>query len=150
MSYVGSSNLRVDHYYDYKHLNKKNGVPKFASNIKRRIRVACGIKLRERRSHSRSNNLRRNPSSSRIVNIRSPPHHELSPSKKEEDEIIYGNKKIEETGSSTVINQLSSLTKLLNILVSKSAQQSKVIHSQPVPLQTFPSYDPVACQNQVA
>ena len=81
--YVDNSNLSVNHYYyDYKHLCKKNGVSKFARNIKRGIRVACGIKLRERRSHPCSNNLRDNPSSSPIVNIASRPHHDLSPSKR--------------------------------------------------------------------
>ena len=86
----------MDHdYYNYKHLSKTSGVPKFASNIKRGIRVACGIKLREHCSHPRSNNLQRNPSSSPIANILGPAHHDLSPSKKEENEIIYGNKKIE-------------------------------------------------------
>ncbi len=48
--YVNNNNLQeVTFFFDHKHLNKKRGVPEFATNLKRGIRLACSIKLEEGR-----------------------------------------------------------------------------------------------------
>ncbi|CAB4018949.1 Hypothetical predicted protein [Paramuricea clavata] len=147
--YVDNCNLReVKYYYDHKHLNRKNGIPAFATNLKKGIRLACGIKLKERRSQVRFNNPRYVTNLPDAINSPSPRREEV-PQPPEEKNIVHVNEKIQESGINTINTQLSCLTKLVNILISNSVQQSKVMYSQPTPAQAFPFYNPVAFQQQV-
>ena len=129
--YVDNCNLREVKYYDHKYLNRKNGIPALATNLKKGIRLACGIKLKVRRSQVRFNNPHYVTNLPDAVNSPSPRREEL-PQPPEEKNIVYVNEKTQESGINTINTQLSCSTKLINILISNSVQQSKVMYPQPI------------------
>ena len=128
--HIDNSNLRNrELFFDRKHFNKRFGIPAFAANLKQGIRLACGIRLSDRRQQAPRPHadVRSTPLPARRMLPRTEEHNQSSQRAPDRPINSQGNE------LSAITSQISNLAGLVNRLLQVNSS-----HGQPHQRIMFP------------